>query len=211
MDLAPVLHGLKPLLWFFPFLVLTAFLKSPLFKGWFGEKLVEMKAGRNLPQEIYRPFHNVTIPDGHGTTQIDHIYVSPFGIFVVETKNYKGWIFGRESDARWTQKIYKKQSTFQNPLRQNYKHTKTLEELLELPGSAFQSVVIFVGDFEFKTALPPNVCTLSNFDKYIRSFQARIFTSEQIAAVCTKLDSGRLEANWATNRAHVKYLRDKHK
>ena len=202
---------LKPVLWLFPILIIVAFLKSPLFKGWFGEKLVETKAKRRLPTEIYRPFQNVTIPDGTGTTQIDHIYVSPFGIFVVETKNYKGWIFGRESDSQWTQSIYGKKSRFQNPLRQNYKHTKTLETLLELYGSAFHSVVVFVGDCEFKTELPPNICTLANFDKFILGFQNKIFTPEQIAAICRKLESGRLEANRSTHRAHVEYLRDKHK
>ncbi len=103
---------LKPLLWLVPFLILAAFLKSPLFKGWLGEKLVETKGRRRLPAETYRPFHNVTIPDGAGTTQIDHVYVSPFGIFVVETKNYKGWIFGGERDSQWTQSIYRKKSRF---------------------------------------------------------------------------------------------------
>ncbi len=64
---------LKPILWLFPILIVIALLKSPLFKGWFGEKLVESKAKRRLPAEIYRSFKNVTIPDGTGTTQIDHI------------------------------------------------------------------------------------------------------------------------------------------
>lgn len=205
------LSFLKPVLWLFPILIILVFLKSPIFKGWLGEKLVETKAKRKLPPEIYQPFQNVTIPDGAGTTQIDHIYVSPFGIFVVETKNYKGWIFGRESDPQWTQSIFGKKSRFQNPLRQNYKHTKTLENLLDLSSNAFKSVVIFVGNCEFKTPLPPNVCTLANFDKFILSFQSRIFTSEQIYAICQKLESGRLEKNRATNRAHIKYLRNKHK
>ena len=202
---------LKPVLWLLPILIIIAFLKSPLVKGWFGEKLVETKAKRKLPPEIYRPFHNVTIPDGAGTTQIDHIYVSPFGIFVVETKNYKGWIYGKEFDAQWTQNIYGKKSKFQNPLRQNYKHTKTLEELLELPGKAFHSVVVFVGDCELKSFPPQNVCTLATFDKFILSFRSQIFTPDQIAAVCAKLESGRLEPNRSTGRAHVQYLRGKHK
>jgi len=39
----------------------------------------------------------LTLPDGEGsTTQIDHFLLSPYGLFVIETKNYKGWIFGSE-------------------------------------------------------------------------------------------------------------------
>lgn len=51
---------------------------------------------------------------------------SRFGIFAIETKNMQGWIFGSKRQAEWTQKIYKRTFKFQNPLRQNYKHTKAL-------------------------------------------------------------------------------------
>lgn len=47
-----------------------------------------------LPKSTYTPFHDVTLPTPDGTTQIDHIFVSRFGVFVVETKNMGGWIFG---------------------------------------------------------------------------------------------------------------------
>jgi len=45
-----------------------------------------------LPKEQYTVLHNITLPTDDGTTQIDHIVVSRFGVFVVETKNMKGWI-----------------------------------------------------------------------------------------------------------------------
>lgn len=59
-----------------------------------------------LDKEIYHRINNVTLPKNNGmTTQIDHIIVSVFGIFVIETKNYKGWIFGNEKQEKWTQVI----------------------------------------------------------------------------------------------------------
>ena len=115
-----------------PLTLVVAFLKSPLFKGWFGEKRVSAEASRRLPPEQYRAFHNVTLPDGTGTTQVDHIYVSRFGVFVVETKNMAGWIFGDAKQRQWTQTIYRKKTRFQNPIHQNYKHLKTLEALLHV-------------------------------------------------------------------------------
>ena len=51
---------------------------------------------------VYRRFHDVIVPARNGTTQIDHVLVSCYGIFVVETKNYNGWIFGDEHAAQWT-------------------------------------------------------------------------------------------------------------
>jgi hypothetical protein len=49
-----------------------------------------------LDSEIYHSINNVTIPTANGTTLIDHIIVSKYGIFVVETKNIKGWIYDDE-------------------------------------------------------------------------------------------------------------------
>jgi hypothetical protein len=89
---------------------------------------------------------------------------------VVETKNMKGWIFGSEHDAAWTQQIYRKKVRFQNPLRQNYKHVKALESALELPAEAFHSVVSFVGECTFKTEMPPNVTQGRAWAAHVRSF-----------------------------------------
>jgi hypothetical protein len=50
-------------------------------------------------------------------------------VFVVETKNMKGWIFGSATQPFWTQKIFRSNYKFQNPLHQNYKHVKTLQAL----------------------------------------------------------------------------------
>ena len=63
------------------------------------------------------------------TTQIDHVVVSRHGVFVIETKNYGGWIFGKPGAKNWTQKFPRRSTTFQNPLRQNDKHVRTLVEL----------------------------------------------------------------------------------
>ena len=57
--------------------------------------------------------NDCTLPDEQtGTTQIDHILLSPYGIFIIETKNYQGWIFGGERQKHWTQKIYKNLLSF---------------------------------------------------------------------------------------------------
>ncbi|MGR5279715.1 nuclease-related domain-containing protein, partial [Vibrio rotiferianus] len=87
----------------------------------------------------------------------DHIVVSKYGIFVVETKNMKGWIFGSARQRQWTQKIYRHSSKFQNPLHQNYKHIKALETLLGCSEEHLHSVIVFIGDSTFKTEMPPNV------------------------------------------------------
>jgi hypothetical protein len=63
--------------------------------------------------------------------------VSPFGVFVIETKNYKGWILGDEKQRQWMQQIYGKKNRFQNPLHQNQLHVRALMDFLALPESPF--------------------------------------------------------------------------
>ena len=201
----------KPMLWLLPIALLLAFLKSPLFKGWFGEKLVSKKATLRLPGTVYFGYNNVTIPDGTGTTQIDHIYVSQFGIFVVETKNMSGWIFGSADQPQWTQVIFKRKQKFQNPIRQNFKHVRTLQSMLQLPSSKLHTVIVFTGDSTFKTDLPDSVCTLSNFTDHIKSFTDLLLTDAEVATVRSKIEGGRLAENRATHAAHVQHLRRKHR
>lgn len=212
MDMTPVILGiLKPLLWLLPLLVASAILKSPWFKGWLGERKVRNLLREHLDPLVYREFHNLTLRDGFGdTTQVDHVYVSRFGVFVLETKHFGHWIFGRRDEAQWTQKIYGHSQRFQNPIRQNYRHIKVLASLLGLPDDAFRSVVVFTGDAEFKTARPDEVRTCSDLVQYMRSFDAQLLTIEQVGVVCLQLQDARLQPTWRTHRLHVDNLRRRH-
>lgn len=99
---------------FFTVAFLVRFLRSPKVKGRIGEAVVAVGALGRLDPVVYRVFNDIVLPrpDGKGTTQIDHVVVSPFGIFVIETKNYAGWIFGDETSRYWTQVIHGKKSRF---------------------------------------------------------------------------------------------------
>ena len=152
-----IVHFIGGIWYLLPIFVIIVFLKTPWFKGWFGEAIVNFLAWLRLDKNIYNRINNVTLPAENGTTQIDHIIVSVYGVFVVETKNMKGRIFGSADQKTWTQKIYRYTNKFQNPLRQNYKHVKTLKSILGLNDDQIHSVVAFVGDSIFKTAMSENV------------------------------------------------------
>lgn len=178
-----------------------------LRKGQIGEIKVKKKAEATLSDDQYHKFHNVTLPTMQGTTQIDHIFVSKYGIFVLETKNLKGWIFGREQDRYWTQKIFNHSFKFQNPLRQNYLHIKSLEALLYvIPESAYQSIIILCGDPKVKTILPNNVLRLDDFPQYIKNFTDVVLTEEQIKQATERIEKYRLPDNEETNIKHVEHL-----
>lgn len=199
---------LKPLLdqlwWAIPLVIVSSIAKTSWFKGVFGEWLVRVSAKFLLDKNEYRAIHNVTLKTPDGTTQIDHVFVSRYGIFVVETKNYSGWIFGDEHQATWTQKIFKSTNKFQNPLRQNFKHIKALESLTKLPSEAFQSVIVFVGGSEFKTTMPPNVTYAGGYIAYIKSKNDPILSLPEVESALSSITTGRLAPSLATNREHVK-------
>ena len=202
----------KPLLdqlhYIIPAVIFITFIKSRWFKGKFGEFMVNSVAKARLDKDIYHLIKNVTLPTENGTTQIDHVIISIYGVFVIETKNMKGWIFGNKDQKTWTQKIFKETNKFQNPLFQNYKHTKTLESLLGLSDTQIFSVIAFVGDSTFKTEMPENVTTGGGYVKYIKSKTGVVLTPADVTDIITKIENGRLTPSFKTDRAHVAHVRE---
>lgn len=194
--------------WYFiPIFILIAVFKSPWFKGFIGEVMVNFAAKLFLDKDDYHLIKNVTLPTENGTTQIDHIIVSKYGIFVIETKNLKGWIFGSEKQRTWTQKIYKHTNKFQNPLHQNYRHTKTLQSCLDLPEDKMFSLVVFVGDSTFKTDMPENVTYAGGYVRFIKSKKGVLFTDAEVNGIVAQIESGRLTPSFKTQREHVRHVK----
>ena len=71
--------------------------------GKWGEKKVSLLLG--LLGNGYKVFNDVIIRNGNWTSQIDHLIISHYGLFVIETKNYNGWIYGGADQEQWTQNI----------------------------------------------------------------------------------------------------------
>ncbi|MGZ8943762.1 MAG: NERD domain-containing protein [Methylobacter sp.] len=176
-------------------------------KGILGELMVNLAAKFFLDKNVYTLFKNVTLPTEDGTTQIDHIIVSRYGVFVIETKNMKGWIFGSPDQSTWTQKIYRYTNKFQNPRRQNYKHTKTLQTALELDPDKVFSLVVFVGDSTFKTPMPDNVVYGGGYIRFIKNKTQPILSDSEVLDICARIESGRLKPTIKTHRDHVKHVK----
>lgn len=116
------------------------------------ERYVAKELDRLSPK-VYRIFHNIVIPSQGNTeyTEIDHVIVSPRGIFCVETKSHHGLIFGSSNRPKWTQVLRKQKYSVPNPLWQNYKHTKAIETLLQgILKSKVESFVVFPNVYKLK-------------------------------------------------------------
>ncbi|KRU23467.1 DNA topoisomerase I [Psychrobacter sp. C 20.9] len=183
------------------------------FKGFLGETVINVAMWLKLEKDVYHRLNNVTLPLANGgSTQIDHVIVSVYGIFVIETKNYKGWIYGSEKQKQWIQAFPNgSKFKFQNPLRQNYLHIKTLADLLGLELSYFHSMIAFIGECELKTRdeLPEHVLT-SGMVSYVKKKQDKLLTEDEVSSIVEQINSNRFSKSWRTNRQHKAYLKDKH-
>ncbi len=210
MDFSAVQYQLWNSLWYLlPLAVLAVVFKSAWFKGLAGEFVVHFAARMFLDKNKYHLLRNVTLRTEDGTTQIDHIIVSEHGVFVLETKNMKGWIFGRPEHKTWTQKIYKHSAKFQNPLHQNYKHVRTLMSLLEVTEQQCHSLVVFVGESVFKTDMPGNVTHCRGFIRFIKSKNEKVLSTVEVEQIIRKIEQIRLAPSRKTDREHVRNLRQR--
>ena len=178
-------------------------------KGDVGEQIVKVAVLSKLDAAQYRHFSNLIIPASNGTTQIDNIVVSPFGVFVIEAKYFQGWIFGGAKQEKWTHTLSRfEKYAFPNPIRQNYGHIKALARLLRQPESRFHSVIVFAHrNCQLKTELPANVCLQHNFIEYIQGFTKNIVDDAALARMNTILQQPEWQATEDKKAAHVERLK----
>ena len=123
------------------------FLLTFFDKGAYGEYLVYDRL-RCYESDGARFLFNCYLPAKNGeTSEIDVLMIHPAGIYVFESKNYSGWIFGSEKYPTWTQCLPQgrgrsRKEKFYNPVMQNRTHVKWLINLI---GSrdVIRNVVVF--------------------------------------------------------------------
>lgn len=188
-----------------------SFLNSYLDKGDIGERLVNSAIARGLDKNEYILHKNITLALEDGTTQVDHIVISLYGIFVIETKNMSGWIYGNKHEKKWRQVFGKNRFThFQNPIHQNYKHVKAVEKYLKIDAAKIISMVVFAGSAELKNKQESGVINLLETTKEIKRHKVKLFDIEELIKLSKRMDVARLPNNKHTDRRHVKHLKSKH-
>ncbi|WP_050774299.1 nuclease-related domain-containing protein [Shewanella benthica] len=175
-------------------------------RGQAGEKRIEKRLKSCFAKGECRIFTNLVLSTDSGSlTEVDLVLLCRSGVFVIESKNYRGWIFGDPKRATWTQVLHKRRSQFQNPLHQNYKHCLAIAHCLGL-ATGIESLVVFSDQVTFKTQMPANVVQEVGLVSYIRSFKHEVFTAAEFNRHGERLADVQLLSDKAAKRRHLDEL-----
>jgi hypothetical protein len=183
-------------------IAIIVILRLPSVKGKMGEKRVASRLKR-LPEDRYKVINNLLITNGQYTSQIDHVVVSVYGVFVIETKTYKGWIYGGEESEYWTQNIYGNKYKLRNPIHQNYGHIKALKNVLkDYPPLPYVSIVAFSRNARIGVSSSTPVIYWDQILSVISQFGNRVLTEGQVSDVANSLLRSNKDSK-ESRKAHV--------
>jgi cbb3-type cytochrome oxidase subunit 3 len=187
-------------------------INKPRIKGFIGELKVAWQLDR-LNAEEYKVFNNVLIVTGNESSQIDHVVISKYGIFVIETKNYKGWIFGNENDKYWTQVIFRYKTKIINPIKQNWNHVHALKNIFpNLKNVIYYPIIVFAGNANLKkiTSTIPVIYNKNLFETIMSKREIINLSNEEMTFIENKL----LEINTTdreTRNEHINRIKRRRK
>ena len=185
----------------------------------------EMRVSAILSQlsDEYTILNDLVFRTEKGTTQIDHLVVSKYGIFTIETKNYRGEIYGDDNRKEWTQLIvtevtyakkwwktytYVTKNRFYNPVKQSVGHAFRIKELLSVfPHVKIVPIVVFTGDAILSYVESKNhVVYEANLLDVIDGYKSTYLTDNDVQAVLAILTGNNIRET-VSDRQHVKNLR----
>ncbi len=163
-------------------------LRDSRTSGSAGELAVIRAIGKDIEGKQYS-IHNYQVAVNGTTMQVDHIVINRSGIFVIETKNYSGTIYGSEDYLYWTQYLARGRvaNKFYNPIKQNFTHIFNLADILETNDIPIYNLVVFVQGNAFKVQSPHIVKLNELYDVINDPYYDANFNSEVITYIYNKL------------------------
>jgi restriction system protein len=178
-------------------------LKTTTFKGKLGDNLIKVTTRTYLDNHLYHVLNKVTLPAAEGTARINHLIVSIYGVFVIETLNMKGLISGSVDEQTWLQKRNLRSQAFQNPLLQNDHQVKALQKLLQLSSQQVFLLLVFIDDSRFKSPMPDNVTQGKGFIQFIQKKKTPLLTEAQVNQCLETIEKERLFESIYAREIHL--------
>lgn len=166
------------------------------YKGRIGER--ETAIYLNKIEGNKQIINNITLNDNGKTRQIDHIAITEAGVFIIETKNFSGQIYGRENSKEWKQYLGKKCYTFANPIHQNFGHTEIVKKVLQGKTDNIYSIVVFTRTGRLKVEdLKDKVMYVDEVKDYIQN-KPKVIDINKIQEIYLTLTENRV-----TNQEYI--------
>lgn len=160
-------------------------------KGREGEKEVKMLLNK-LSARKYRTLHDILLKTPNGYTQIDHIVVSTKGVFIIETKNFSGAIYGNvDTDTYWVQALGETRNSFYSPTKQNVGHERQVKRIL---GKGVKTI--------------PLVCLTTKCEKHLEGSSHKVVSTRELIKAIKSRESGALTLE-QVNKVHKLLLSKK--
>ena len=156
-------------------------------KGDYGEMCVS-KILSQLSDE-YLVFNDVYLNSNGYSIQIDHVVVSQYGVFVIETKNYSGDVYGSECARQWTQYLQGVGYKFRNPVLQNRSHELAIQEKLNIAKTSIIPIVVFLNGANLHCNTLSTVLYSNQLYDYILSNKRVMFTREGVERLSQRLSN----------------------
>lgn len=205
----------------FIFLIYLVKRNSAKRKGKRGEKRI-ISILSKLPEE-YTILNDLVFRTEKGTTQIDHIVVSKYGVFAIETKNYRGEIYGDDNRQEWTQLIitkvtyakkwwktytYVTKNHLFNPVKQSRGHAFRIKKLLsEYRHLPIVPIVVFTGDAVLNNVESQYyVIYEKKLLSTISEYKTVYLSDEDVNKVVETLEANNIREE-VSDKQHVKNLR----
>ena len=172
-------------------------------KGYLGEWYVSKKLNK-LNKRKYKVINNLLLKTIKGSTQIDHIVISRYGIFVIETKNYKGIIKGNEYDDNWYQILFNNKETLRNPIKQNNGHIKVIKDIIpSIKYKNINSIILFTKRAKLKVNTETIVTYCNRVNKIIKKYKNKQFTQEEVNYIYERLKELNVDS-FKERKSHIK-------
>jgi len=153
-----------------------------------GEKKVSSFLA-DLSCNDYQVYNDLLIRDGNYTTQVDHLIISRYGVFVLETKNFHGKVYGTGNSEFWKQYLpawgYKRygftqENQLRNPIWQNEGHIKSLRRLVFGNDTLIHGIVAFPSETRINVTADQPVLNMQDVVPYIKSYRDVILSIDQV-------------------------------
>lgn len=186
-------------------------METPAYRGWWGEYKVNLILKLCLSNQ-YTVYSNAIYRGQFKgeSTQVDHIVVSRFGIWVLETKTLGGRIvIDPMNSDQWTQIVGRRRYRVDHPLKQNWSHVKAIQRITGIHSQKIHSYAVMAGSATFEGPLPERVFTVWQALRKIQSYKTPVLTRAAVHSASMRLRRHKIKGGYWAARHHVTRLKRK--